>query len=70
MDDSISVLLIDDQSIIGEAVRRMLAAENDIVFHYCSDPTQALKVAKIVPVITHPSAALPSLAISLSDDTL
>ncbi len=46
MDNPITVLLIDDQSIIGEAVRRMLAAEEDIVFHYCSDPTQALKVAK------------------------
>ena len=46
MDDPITVLLIDDQSIIGEAVRRMLAPEQDIVFHYCSDPIQALKVAK------------------------
>jgi len=46
MDDPITVLLIDDQSIIGEAVRRMLASEQDIVFHYCSDPIQALKVAK------------------------
>ncbi len=46
MDDPITVLLIDDQSIIAEAVRRMLAAEPDIVFHYCSDPIQALKVAK------------------------
>ena len=46
MDEPITVLLIDDQSIIGEAVRRMLAPEQDIVFHYCSDPIQALKVAK------------------------
>jgi class 3 adenylate cyclase/DNA-binding response OmpR family regulator len=46
MDDPITVLLIDDQSIIAEAVRRMLAPEQDIVFHYCSDPIQALKVAK------------------------
>jgi len=46
MDDPITVLLIDDQSIIGEAVRRMLAPEQDIVFHYCSDPIQAIKVAK------------------------
>ncbi len=46
MDDSITVLLIDDQSIIGEAVRRMLAAEPDITFHYCDDPTQALKMAR------------------------
>jgi len=46
MDDPITVLLIDDQSIIGEAVRRMLASEQDMVFHYCSDPIQAIKVAK------------------------
>jgi adenylate cyclase len=41
----INVLLIDDQSIIAEAIRRMLAPEADITFHYCSDPTQAFKVA-------------------------
>lgn len=46
MTDPITVLLIDDQSIIGEAVDRMLASEEDIVFHYCSDPILAFKVAK------------------------
>ncbi|WP_242056832.1 MULTISPECIES: PAS domain S-box protein [Oscillatoriales] len=46
MDDKITVLLIDDQAIIGEAIRRMLAPEKDIVFHYCGDPTQAFKAAK------------------------
>jgi phosphoserine phosphatase RsbU/P len=46
MTDPITVLLIDDQAIIGEAIRRMLAPESDITFHYCSDPTQALKIAK------------------------
>ncbi|GAA6619038.1 response regulator [Scytonema sp. NUACC26] len=46
MDEQITVLLIDDQSIIGEAISRMLAPEKDIVFHYCNDPTQAIKVAK------------------------
>jgi class 3 adenylate cyclase/DNA-binding response OmpR family regulator len=46
MDEQITVLLIDDQSIIGEAIRRMLAPESDIQFHYCSDPTQALDVAE------------------------
>lgn len=46
MDEQITVLLIDDQSIIGEAIRRMLAPELDIQFHYCSDPTQALDVAE------------------------
>ncbi|MGF1937835.1 MAG: adenylate/guanylate cyclase domain-containing protein [Nostoc sp. ChiQUE02] len=46
IDEKITVLLIDDQSIIGEAISRMLAAEPDIIFHYCGDPTLALKVAK------------------------
>ncbi|MBW4592955.1 MAG: SpoIIE family protein phosphatase [Brasilonema angustatum HA4187-MV1] len=32
--------------MIGEAVRRMLLTEEDITFHYCSDPTLAFKVAK------------------------
>jgi adenylate cyclase len=45
-DEQITVLLIDDQSIIGEAISRMLAPEQDIKFHYCSDPTQAFQAAK------------------------
>lgn len=46
MDEQITVLLIDDQAMIGEAVRRMLAPESDISFHYCNDPTEALDVAE------------------------
>ncbi|HBB31119.1 MAG TPA: adenylate/guanylate cyclase domain-containing response regulator [Cyanobacteria bacterium UBA8803] len=46
MDEQITVLLIDDQSIIGEAIRRMVATEPDIRFNYCSDPTQALEMAE------------------------
>ncbi len=38
----VTVLLIDDQPMIGEAVRRMLAGEPDIVFNYCRDPGKAL----------------------------
>jgi adenylate cyclase len=45
MDQQITVLLIDDQSIIAEAIRRMLSTEPDISFHYCNDPTHALKAA-------------------------
>ncbi len=45
-EDPITVLLIDDQPMIAEAVRRMLLPETDITFHYCSNPTQALKVAR------------------------
>jgi signal transduction histidine kinase len=39
------VLLVDDQSIIGEAVRRSLAGESDINFHYCSKPLEAHALA-------------------------
>ena len=41
----IRVLLVDDQAMIGEAVRRMLVSETDIDFLYCGDPTKAMQVA-------------------------
>ena len=41
----IKVMLIDDQPIIGEAVRRMLAPEKDIVFCYVNDPKNAVEAA-------------------------
>jgi two-component system chemotaxis family response regulator WspR len=41
----ITVLLIDDQAMIAEAVRRSLSSEEDIEFHYCQDPTKAIKLA-------------------------
>ena len=39
------VLLVDDQPIIAEGIRRMLEGENDMVFHYCEDPSNAIKMA-------------------------
>ncbi|WP_303621025.1 hypothetical protein [Methylogaea oryzae] len=36
-DHRIVVLLIDDQRIIGEAVKRMLQDQADIEFHYSAD---------------------------------
>lgn len=45
MDEQITVLLIDDQAIIAEAIRRMVSAEPDITVHYCNDPTQTLTLA-------------------------
>ena len=41
----ITVLLIDDQPMIAEAVRRALSNESDIEFHYCQEPTKAIKLA-------------------------
>lgn len=53
----ITVLLVDDQEIIAEKVRSMLASESDIAFHYCSDPTEALEIAENV----HPTVILQDL---------
>ena len=45
-DTSAMVLLVDDQVMICEAIRRALAAESDIGFHYCTDAGRALEVAE------------------------
>lgn len=42
------VLLVDDQAIVAEAVRRALAGERDIDFHYCSHPEYAVRTAQEV----------------------
>jgi len=39
------VLLVDDQPMVGEAIRRMLENEDNLEFHYCEDPSKALEMA-------------------------
>lgn len=59
---SIIVLLVDDQLIIGEAVRRMLAGESDILFHFCSDPTQAQqKAEELKPTLILQDLVMPQI---------
>ena len=54
------VLLVDDQLIIGEAVRRALADQPDIDFHFCSDPVHAIDVAQqISPTIILQDLVMP-----------
>jgi two-component system chemotaxis family response regulator WspR len=56
------VLLVDDQPIIGESVRRALVGERDIDFHYCSDPSQAVLVAEqIQPTVILQDLVMPSV---------
>ena len=58
----VNVLLVDDQAMIGEAVRRMLAPETDVRFHYCSDPTQAIAMAGTVkPTIILQDLVMPDV---------
>ena len=58
----VSVLLVDDQPIIGEAVRRMLAGEDDIAFHYCKDATQAVaRATEIGPTVILQDLVMPEI---------
>ncbi|PWU21046.1 MAG: hybrid sensor histidine kinase/response regulator [Verrucomicrobia bacterium] len=45
-DYHVKVLLVDDQASVSEAVRRALSDQPDIGFHYCSDASIALPMAK------------------------
>lgn len=57
-----SVLLIDDQPIIGEAVRRMLVGEEDVVFHYCKDAANAIERANtIAPTVILQDLVMPEI---------
>ncbi len=59
---TIRVLLIDDQAMVAEAVRRMLAGEDDIEFHYCQDPTRAVKTAdEISPTVILQDLVMPDV---------
>jgi len=51
------VLLVDDQQIVAEAVRRCLTDLTDVGFHYCPDPKKAVAVAGEV----HPTVILQDL---------
>jgi sigma-B regulation protein RsbU (phosphoserine phosphatase) len=58
----VTVLLVDDQPIIGEAVRRMLAGEDDVVFHYCKDATKAVALAsEIGPTVILQDLVMPDI---------
>jgi response regulator RpfG family c-di-GMP phosphodiesterase len=58
----ITVLLVDDQGIIGEAVRRLLAGEPDIDFHYCGRATEALNFAnQFKPTVILQDLVMPDI---------
>ncbi|MBU2491522.1 MAG: SpoIIE family protein phosphatase [Bacteroidetes bacterium] len=58
----ITVMLVDDQAIIGEAVKRMLADEKDIEFNFCQDPTKAIETAnKLNPTVILQDLVMPDI---------
>lgn len=58
----VSVLLVDDQLIIAEAIRRMLSDQQDIEFHYVTDANQALDTAlRLRPTVILQDLVLPGI---------
>jgi signal transduction histidine kinase len=59
---STMVLLVDDQAIVAQAVRRLLAGLPDIDLHYCSDPIEAIKEANAIkPSVILQDLVMPSI---------
>lgn len=60
--DLVIVLVVDDQPMIGEAVRRYLADEVDIEIHFCIDAMQAvIEAEKIRPTVILQDLVMPGL---------
>jgi len=58
----IMVMLVDDQLMVGEAIRRTLVDLPDADFHYCSNPLDALAVAKKVkPTVILQDLVMPAI---------
>ena len=59
---SLMVLLVDDQLVVGEAIRRALVDQQGVEFHYCSNPMEALTVAKRVkPTVILQDLVMPAV---------
>jgi len=59
---AIRVLLVDDQPLVGEAVRRALLHDPKVEFHYCANPTEAIRVAKeIQPTVILQDLVMPNV---------
>jgi signal transduction histidine kinase/HPt (histidine-containing phosphotransfer) domain-containing protein len=60
--EKILVLLVDDQAMVAEGVRRMLEGDATIAFHYVSDPGQAVESAiKIRPTVILQDLVMPGV---------
>lgn len=56
------VMLVDDQPMVAEALRRILVTEADMDFHYCQDPCKAAKTAEHVkPTIILLDLVMPEI---------
>ena len=62
IEHKIRVLLVDDQAISGEYVKRCLANVPDLEFHHCMDPSKAVELAnKIQPTVILQDLVMPEI---------
>ena len=58
---SIMIVLVDDQPVVAEILRRMLEGEDDIDFHYCMDGNDALNtILDIRPTLILQDLVMPN----------
>lgn len=56
------VLLVDDQALVGEVIRRILLADDCIDFHFCSNPDKAVEMAlTIKPTVILQDLVMPGV---------
>ena len=56
------ILLVDDQAMVGELVRRIFIGQDDIDFHYCQDGEAAVAVARrIRPTVILQDLVMPAV---------
>lgn len=56
------VLLVDDQAIIAEAIRRMLVVEDNLEYHYCADASRAIAEAvEFQPTVILQDLVMPDI---------
>lgn len=59
---SVTVLLVDDQTTMNEAIQCLLAGESDITYHYCSTADQALATAlDVTPTVILQDLIMPGV---------
>ncbi|MDI1332431.1 diguanylate cyclase [Pseudomonas sp.] len=61
-EETVIILIVDDQHMVVEAVRRQLTNENDLEFHYCTDSNQAVTVAeRVKPTVILQDLVMPGV---------
>jgi two-component system chemotaxis family response regulator WspR len=59
---AVRVLLVDDQAMVGEGIRRVLAGQPGLEFRYCANPAQAIAAAvEMKPTVILQDLVMPGV---------